>query len=144
MLMAGLLAVAPAALASGGSGGGGHGGGGGGGTTTTTTTPGSCGTITGFTNRTGYVRNFPAIWTSFSIASSCSTPPNWEVTSSPNNSFVEFGFGLSTSVESSGTVEADLRLFSTPYTVTLTLTAPDTHAVLASESAVVTTPPPKS
>jgi hypothetical protein len=141
-----MLALAQAALASGGSNSG-SGGGGGGGTTTTPapapTPTGSCAAITSFSNKTGYRRNFSAIQTSFSIATSCSTQPNWEVTYSPNDLFVEVGVGESTSIESQGTVEGDARLFSTPYTVALTVTDPSTGALVASHSAVVTTPPPK-
>jgi hypothetical protein len=100
--------------------------------------------ITTFSNRTGYAHNFPAIFTQFAISDACGYPVNWEMTYSPNNSFVEYGSGISTSIESSGTVEADLRLFSTPYTVALTVRDPSSSAVLASQSAVVTTPPPKA
>jgi hypothetical protein len=43
-----------------------------------------------------------------------------------------------------GTIDEDWAAFSTPYTVTLTVTDPGTGAVLASQSALVTTKVPKS
>src|SRR5947209_9954033 len=144
------LAFAPTALASGGldSGGSGGGGGGGGTTTTATTTTASlssCAKITSFSNSTGYYSIWAAIWTPFSISSSCSTPPNWRMTyTNGNTGAVDFSVGTSTAYEPSGTVDEDWAAFSTPYTVTLTVTDPYTGAVLATQSAQVTTKPPKS
>lgn len=147
---AAMLALAPSALASGGlnSGGvnsGGSGGGGGGTTTTTTTSSGSCANITAFNNSNGYYSIWAAIWTQFSISSTCSTPPNWRMTyTNGNTGLVDFSVGTSTAYEPSGTVDEDWAAFSTPYTVTLTVTDPYTGAVLATQSAVVTTKVPKS
>ena len=143
------LAFAPTALASGGldSGGSGGGGGGGGGTTTTTTTttPSSCAKIASFSNSNGYYSVWAAIWTSFSITNSCSTAVNWSMTyTNGNTGAVDFARSSSTAYMPSGTIDEDWAAFSTPYTVTLTVTDPYTGAVLASQSAVVTTKVPKS
>jgi hypothetical protein len=147
-----MLIVTPSALASGGldsggSGGGGGGGGGGGTTTTTTTTtaPASCATITGFSNSTGYYSVFAAIWTQFSVSDACGYPVNWKMTYvNGNTGNLDFSAGTSTQYESSGTVDEDWAAFSTPYTVSLTVTDPYSGAVLASQSALVTTKAPKS
>ena len=147
--VAALLALAPAAYASGGvnSGGVNSGGGGGGGSTATTTSssPSSCANITSFSNTTGYYKTFAAIWTPFSISSSCSGGANWRMTyTNGNTGAVDFSVGTSTNYQSSGTVDEDWAAFSTPYTVTLTVTDPVTGEVQASQSAVVTTKQPKS
>src|SRR5438105_4145425 len=89
--MAGLMALgsgpvwASGGLDSGGSGG--SGGGGGGGTTTVTTAPApsSCAQFSSFSNTTGYYAVWAAIWTSFSIANSCGSPVNWQVTFTNGN-----------------------------------------------------------
>ena len=152
--IAALLALAPAAYASGGvnsggvnSGGVNSGGSGGGGSTTTTTSsaPSSCAKITSFSNSTGYYSVWAAIWTPFSISSSCPGGANWEMTyTNGNTGVVDFARGTSTNYQSSGTIDEDWAAFSTPYTVTLTVTDPSTGDVLASQSALVTTKQPKS
>ena len=150
MSLTAMLALAPSALASGGldSGGSGGGGGGGGGTTTTTTTstaPTSCAKISSFSNSTGYYSIWAAIWTPFSISNSCPSAVNWQMTyTNGNTGAVDFSRGSSTAYMSSGTIDEDWAAFSTPYTVTLTVTDPGTGAVLASQSALVTTKPPKT
>jgi hypothetical protein len=158
--VAGLLALAPAsAFASGGgvnsggvnaggvNAGGGGGGGGGGGSTTSTppAAPSSCANITSFSNSTGYYSVWAAIWTPFSISNSCSTPVNWEMSyTNGNTGAVDFVRSSSTAYMSSGTIDEDWAAFSTPYTVSLTVTDPNTGAVLASRSALVTTKVPKT
>jgi hypothetical protein len=154
--IAAMLALAPAALASGGvnSGGvnaggvntGGGGGGGGGGTTTTPApAPTSCAKISSFSNSNGYYSVWAAIWTPFSIQSSCSTPVNWSMTyTNGDTGAVDFARSSSTAYMSSGTIDEDWAAFSTPYTVALTVTDPNTGAVLASQSALVTTKVPKT
>ena len=146
--VAAALALAPTALASGGvnsggvnSGCGGSGGGGG----TTATTSSSCVQISSFGNSTGYYSVWAAIWTSFSISNSCPGPLNWQMTyTNGNTGVVDFSRGSSTAYMSSGTIDEDWAAFSTPYTVALTVTDPSTGAVLASQSAVVTTKAPKT
>ena len=142
-----LAALAPAAMASGGvnsggvnSGGvnsGGGSGGGGGGTTTPTTAPGSCATITGFSNSTGYYSVWAAIWTQFSWSSTCSTSVTMSMTYLNGNTGA-IDFARSSSTMTNGTIDEDWAAFSTPYTVTMTLTD-SSGAVLASQSALVTT-----
>src|SRR5947209_2224645 len=133
-----MLALAPNALASGGvnsggvnSGGVNAGGSGGGGATSTTTTPsGSCAKIASFSNSTGYYSVWAAIWTPFSISSSCSVPVNWQMTyTNGNTGVVDFSRSSSTAYMSSGTIDEDWAAFSTPYTVTLTVTDAGTGAV---------------
>jgi hypothetical protein len=93
LALAASLAFAPAALASGGgvnsggvnaggvnAGGGGGGGGGGG---KVATAPSSCGTISSFSNTTGYYAVWAAIWTNYSISlSSCGggSQLTWDMT----------------------------------------------------------------
>lgn len=142
-----MFALAPTALASGGVNSGGvnsggvNSGGGGGGTTTTST----CGAITNFSNSNGYYSVWAAIWTSFTISNNGCAPMNWSMTyTNGNTGAVDFYRSSSTSYMSSGTIDEDWAAFSTPYTVTLTVTDPNTGAVIASQSAVVTTKAPKS
>jgi hypothetical protein len=142
------LAFAPPALASGGLDSGGSGGGGGGGgttTTTTTTSSSSCAKITAFSNSTGYYSIWAAIWTSYGISSSCSGQVNWQMTYFDGNTgAVDFSrSGYFYGSGTSGTVDEDWAAFSTPYTVTLTVTD-STGNVLATQSAVVTTKSPKT
>lgn len=141
----GSLVLAPGAFASGGldSGGSGGGGGGGGGGTTTTpvTPPTSCASITGFSNSTGYYSVWAAIWTSYSFKSSCSTQVTMTMTYFDNNTGVQ-DFARSATV-ASGTIDEDWASFSTPYTVTMTLTDASGN-VLTSTSALVTTKVPKT
>jgi hypothetical protein len=147
--MVGVLALSGgAAYASGGvnSGGvnSGGGGGGGGGTPTTTAPAGSCAQITGFSNSTGYYSVWAAIWTQFSISDSCGYSVNWQMTyTNGNTGAVDFARSSSTAYMPSGTIDEDWAAFSTPYTVTLTVTDPS-GAVLDSRSALVTTKQPKS
>ncbi len=153
--VAAMLALAPAALASGGvnaggvngggvNGGGGAGGGGGGGTITTSPapppTPTSCATIASFSNSTGYYSVFAAIWTPFSISDSCVSPASWTMTyTNGATGAVDFVRSGSTAYQTSGTIDEDWAAFSVPYTVTLTVTDPNTGNELASRSAVVVT-----
>jgi len=142
----GLLALAPAAMASGGvnSGGVNSGGGGGGGGTTTTVPSGSCAQITTFASSTGYYSVYAAIWTQFSISDSCGSPLNWQMTyTNGTTGNVDFARGSSTQYMSSGTIDEDWAAFSTPYTVTLNVTDAS-GATVASRSAVVTTKAPKT
>jgi len=148
--IAAMLALAPSALASGGVNSGGvnsggvNTGGGGGGGTTTSPAPASCAAITSFSNSDGYYSVWAAIWTKFSISTSCG-PANWSMTyTNGTTGLVDLTVGTSTAYEPSGTVDEDWAAFSTPYTVTLTVTNPYTGAVLASQSAVVTTKVPKT
>jgi len=141
-----LAAFAPAAMASGGldsGGSGGGGGGGGGGTTVTTTAPAptSCATITGFSNTTGYYSVFAAIWTKFSFSSTCSTQVTMRMTYLNGNTG-NVDFSASTPINT-GTIDEDWGAFNTPYTVTISLTD-SSGAVLASQTAVITTKPPKT
>lgn len=143
-----LLAFAPAALASGGLDSGGSGGGGGGGsttTTTTTTTSSSCAKISAFSNSTGYYSIWAAIWTSYGISSTCGGTVNWQMSYLNGNTgavdFVRSGYFSGSGT--SGTVDEDWAAFSTPYTVTLTVTEASGN-VLASQSALVTTKAPKT
>ena len=143
----GLAAYAPAAMASGGldsgGSGGGGGGGGGGGATPTTTVPAStsCATITSFSNTTGYYSVFAAIWTKFSFTSSCATPVTMHMTYLNGNTG-NVDFSANTPINS-GTIDEDWAQFSTPYTVTMSLTD-SSGTVLASQSAVITTKVPKT
>ncbi len=140
-----LVAFAPAALASGGvnSGGVNSGGGGGGGGGTTTPPPTTaCATIKSFSNSTGYYSVYAAIWTSFSISSTCTA--NWQMTyTNGTTGAVDFARGSSTAYQTSGTIDEDWAAFSTTYTVSLTITDAS-GAVLDSRSALVTTKAPKS
>lgn len=132
-----------AAFASGGvnSGGVNSGGGGGGGGTVA---PSTCGQITGFSNSTGYYSVYAAIWTQFSISSSCVTPANWQMTYTNGlTGAVDFARGSTTAYMPSGTIDEDWAAFSTPYTVALTVTDSN-GTVIDSRSALVTTKPPKS
>src|SRR5947209_5628947 len=144
------LAFAPAALASGGLDSGGSGGGGGGGgtattTTTTTTSSSSCAKISAFSNSTGYYSIWAAIWTSYGISSTCSGQVNWQMTYlNGNTGAVDFSrSGYFYGSGTSATVDEDWAAFSTPYTVTLTVTD-SAGNVLATQSAVVTTKSPKT
>src|SRR3954451_12119199 len=143
--VAAMLALAPTALASGGVNSGGVNSGGGGTTTAPAPSSGSCVTISSFSNTDGYYKIYAAIWTKFSIANSCSGPLNWRMTyTNGTTGVVDFSAGSSTAYMSSGTIDEDWAAFSTPYTVALTVTDPNTGDVLASTSAVVTTKVPKS
>jgi hypothetical protein len=145
--IAALLALAPMALASGGGvnsgGAGGGGGGGGGGATTTTpapTTPPSCAKVTGFSNSTGYYSVWAAIWTPFSVTTTCADPVNWAMTyTNGGTGAVDFVRSGSTTSQANGTIDEDWAAFSTAYTVTLTVTDSYTGAVLATQSAAITT-----
>src|SRR3954453_10760971 len=141
-----MLALAPTALASGGVNSGGVNSGGGGGTTTAPApSSGACVTISSFSNSDGYYKIYAAIWTKFSIANSCSGPLHWRMTyTNGTTGVVDFSAGSSTPYMSSGTIDEDWAAFSTPYTVALTVTDPNTGDDLASTSAVVTTKVPKS
>src|SRR4051794_2707424 len=107
--VAAMLALAPAALGSGGANPGGvnsGGGGGGGGATTTAPSPpsSSCARIASFGNSTGYYAVWAAIWTPFSISSSCPTAVSWQMTyTNGNTGLVDFVRGSSTAYMSSGT-----------------------------------------
>jgi hypothetical protein len=141
---AALLALTPAALASGGgvNSGGVNSGGGGGGAPAPTPTPAptSCATISSFSNSDGYYAIWAAIWTKFSIANSCPGPVTWQMTYTNGiTGAVDFARASSTAYMSSGVIDEDWAAFSTPYTVALTVTDPSTGAVIASQSAVVTT-----
>ena len=129
---------------SGGGGGSGSGGGGGGGTPTTVAPPTSCATITSFSNSTGYYSVWAAIWTPFAVSDSCGYAVNWSMTyTNGNTGAIDFSRGSSTAYMSSGTIDEDWAAFSTPYTVTLTVTDPS-GTVLATRSALVTTKAPKT
>jgi hypothetical protein len=137
--LTGGTAFASGGVNSGGVNSGGGSGGGGG-----TTAPTSCGQITGFSNSTGYYSVWAAIWTQFSISSSCATPANWQMTyTNGNTGAVDFARGSTTAYMPSGTIDEDWAAFSTPYTVTLTVTDSN-GVVLSSTSAVVTTKSPKT
>jgi hypothetical protein len=142
---AALLALAPSALASGGvnSGGVNSGGVNGGGGGTPAPAPGSC-TITSFSNSTGYYSVWAAIWTKFSISSSCGAGVSWQMTyTNGNTGNVDFARSTLVGYMPSGTIDEDWAAFSTPYTVTLTVND-SSGAQLDSQSAVVTTKAPKS
>jgi len=136
-----LTSVAGAAWASGGvnSGGVNSGGGGGGGATTTTVPSGACAHISTFANSTGYYAVYAAIWTQFAITNSCPSAVNWDMSyTNGKTGLVDFERSSSTAYMPSGTIDEDWASFSTPYTVTLTVT--DTSGtVLDSRSAIVTT-----
>ncbi len=139
-----------AAFASGGvnsggvnSGGGGTGGSGGGGTPTTVVPSGTCAQITSFSNSTGYYSVWAAIWTPFSISSSCTSPANWTMTyTNGTTGLVDFARSSTTAYMPSGTIDEDWAAFSTAYTVTLTVTD-SSGALLDSRTAIVTTKAPK-
>jgi hypothetical protein len=123
----------------GGGGGGGTGGGGtgGGGSTTPAPAPTSCATITSFSNSTGYYSVWAAIWTPFSFTSSCGFAVTFTMNYLNGNTGL-VDFSRSSAFMTSGTIDEDWAAFSTPYTVTLTLTDPSGN-VLDSRSALVTT-----
>jgi hypothetical protein len=149
-LAASVLALACAAPAlaqgpSGGGGGGGGGAGGGGGTTTPPPSSGSCATITGFTNPTGYYSVWAAVWTHYAVANACNRTLTWTLTyTNGTTGAVDFArYGSVFSTTASGIVDEDWAALSTTYTVTLAVTDTD-GSVLASQSAEVITKPPKS
>jgi hypothetical protein len=117
--------------------GGGSGGGGGGNTAPTVPVSTSCATITSFTNTTGYYSVWAAIWTPYSYTSSCSFAVTFTMTYLNGNTGL-IDFSRSSAVQASGTIDEDWAAFSTPYTVTLTLTDPVGN-LLDSRSAVITT-----
>ena len=145
---AAVLACAPTAFASGGVNSGGvnsggvNSGGGGGGTDVSTT----CVSVGKFGSSVGYYSVWAAIWTSYSITNSCGYGLNATMTyTNGNTGAVDFvGYPTANSGSNGGTIDEDWAAFSTPYTVTLTVTDPYSGAVLASKSAVVTTPAPKT
>lgn len=124
-------------------------GGSGGGSTPVTTAPvlpiaSTCAVITGFSNTTGYYSIWSAIWTKFSIANSCNTPLNWEMTFTNNNTgLVEFSRATSTIYMTSGVIDYDWGQFSTPYTVKLTLTDAN-GSVVTSQSGLIISKKDKS
>lgn len=128
----------------GGAGGGGLGGGGTGGGGTITpppTTPTSCAQIKSFTNSTGYYSVWAAIWTPYSFSSSCGYAVTFTMTYlNGNTGLVDF---VRSSTAPTGTIDEDWAAFSTPYTVTMTLTDP-WGGVLDSRSAVINTKPGKT
>ena len=129
---------------TGGGGTGGGGGGGGGGTPTTVAPATSCATITSFSNSTGYYSVWAAIWTPFAISDSCGYAVNWSMTyTNGNTGAVDFSRASSSAYMSNGTIDEDWAAFSTPYTVTLTVTD-QTGTVLDARSALVTTKAPKT
>jgi len=150
--LAATSAYASGGADSGGSGGGGSttsGGGGGGGSTTSgggsTTTSTSCTKVAAFSNSTGYYSVWAAVWTSVSFTTTCSGgATTWSVTYVNNNTGAQvFWASGSTSSGWNGTVDEDWCDFSTPYTVTLTLT--DGHGTVQySQALQVTTPAPKA
>jgi hypothetical protein len=119
--------------------GGGSGGGGGGGTAPTST---SCAAITSYSNSIGYYSVWAAIWTSFSYTNSCGYAVTMTMTYLNGNTGL-VDFQRSSSVMLNGTIDEDWAAFSTPYTVTMTLTDAAGN-LLDSRSAVVTTKAPKS
>jgi hypothetical protein len=126
-----------AGTGGGGTGGGGTGGGGGGNTAPTPPASTSCATITTFSSSTGYYSVWAAIWTPFSYTSACSFPVTFTMTYLNGNTGL-VDFSRSSSVQTNGTIDEDWAAFSTPYTVTMTLTDP-LGDVLDSRSAVITT-----
>lgn len=126
-------------IASGGAGGTGGGGnaGGGGATTPPATAPSSCAKITSFSNSTGYYSVWAAIWTPFSYTTTCRYGVTFSMTYLNGNTGL-VDFSRSSAYTSSGTIDEDWAAFSTPYTVTMTLTDPWGN-VLDSRSAVITT-----
>ena len=141
-----LGSMVPAVMASGGVNSGGvnsGGGSGGGGGTVPSPSPAACAVITSFSNSTGYYSVWAAIWTPFSISTSCG-PANWEMTyTNGTTGAVDFARGSSTAYMTSGTIDEDWAAFSTTYTVALTVTDAAGN-VLATRSAPVTTKAPKS
>jgi hypothetical protein len=125
---------------SGGVNSGGGGGGAGGGSTTPSST--SCAVITSYGNSTGYYSVWAAIWTSFSYTNSCGDQVTMTMTYLNGNTGL-VDFQRSSSVMRNGTIDEDWAAFSTPYTVTMTLTDAAGN-VLDMRSAVVTTKVPKS
>jgi hypothetical protein len=138
-----VVGTAGTAFASGGANSGGvnSGGGGGGGTPVPT---GPCVQISSFSNSTGYYSAWAAIWTQFAISNSCGSPFNWQMSyTNGATGVVDFARTGSTQYMSSGTIDEDWAAFSTPYTVTLTVTDAS-GTVVTSRSAIVTTKAPKS
>jgi hypothetical protein len=142
-----VLTAAPAAYASGGADSGGSGGGGGtssgGGSTSTTT---SCTSISNLSNAVGYYHTYAAIWTTFSLSSKCSggSTQTWVLTfHNDNTGAIDYSSrGNFYGVSSYGlTVDDDFAPYSTPYTVTLTVT--DTKGIQTSQSASALTGGPK-
>ena len=128
------------AMASGGN----TGGGGGGGGRTVTTPPAASCLINTFSNTTGYYSVYAAIWTPFSISTSCGYAVNWQMTYTNNNTGqVDFSRSSSTAYMSAGTIDEDWAALSTPYTITLTVTD-SSGVVIDTRSAAVTTKKPKS
>lgn len=153
-LAASVLALACAAApalaqgpsgSGGGTGGGAGGGGGGGGTVTTPPATGSCAQITGFTNPDGYYSVWAAIWTHYSVASTCNRTIFWTLTyTNGTTGAVDFEtYGSIFAPTASGIIDEDWAALSTNYTVAFTVTDQD-GSVLAAQSAAVTTKAGKS
>ena len=120
----------------------GGGTGGGGGSTTPAPTSTSCAQITSYSNSNGYYSVWAAIWTSFSYTNSCGYAVTMTMTYLNGNTGL-VDFQRSSSVMLNGTIDEDWAAFSTPYTVTMTLSDPSGN-ILDSRSAIVTTKAPKS
>lgn len=120
---------------------GGAGGGGGGGSVTPAT---PCASITSFGNSTGYYSVFAAIWTSFSVQNPCGGAVSWQMTyTNDNTGNVDFWrSGSFTGSGTGATIDEDWAAFSTPYTVTLTV-SDNQGRLLDSHTALVTTKPMK-
>jgi hypothetical protein len=97
----------------------------------------SCASITTFSNSTGYYSVWAAIWTQFSYTNSCGYAVAFTMTYLNGNTGL-IDFSRSATLMPSGTIDEDWAAFSTPYTVTMTLTDP-LGTVLDSRSAVITT-----
>ena len=156
-VLLGCVTGASPALASGGvnsggvnsggvnSGGVSSGGGGGGGSTAPAPSSSSCAHITSFSNSDGYYSVWAAIWTPYAISNSCSGVVNWKMTYTNGSTgavdFIRTGSFMGSGA--GGTIDEDWADFSTPYTVSLTVSN-EQEQVLDSRSALVTTKAPKS
>jgi hypothetical protein len=149
----GSLVLAPAALASGGvnSGGGGTTTGGGtasggvtgGGTASGGATGGGgriC-SVGSLTNSVGYYSSFAAIWTSYGI-SGCPNGATWRMEfhndATGNIDFTSGGSIVNRGGGASGTIDEDWAAFSTPYTVTVTVTNANGNQVTSRSSGTIT------
>jgi hypothetical protein len=140
-----LACAAAPALAQGPSGSGGSGGGGGGGTVAPPPASGKCAQITGFSNPTGYYSVWAAIWTQYSVSSTCNRTIFWTLTyTNGTTGAVDLStYGSIFAPTASGIVDEDWAALSTSYTVTFTVSDQD-GGVLATQSAVVATKAGKS
>ena len=139
------LTLAPVAQASGPSGGGGAGGGRAQSLAPVAPVSTSCTPSISMANTTGYFRTWAAIWTNFTVTPCASGGPGtWALTYRNNNTGrIDYRSGGTYTQSSpfSNTIDDDFGPFSTPYSVTLTVT--DSHGVQTSQTTDITTRAPK-